>query len=94
MLNENTPYVVAGSKIAIYGRGKYTIPGPGERIFGGTQDYEVSFAIPYQKFESVIEGLKYIRKKGAFRYPVPNLAVLSEPKFPKEYYKLDPMWQS
>ena len=72
----------------------YTIPGPGERVFGGTQDYEVSFAIPHQKFESVIDGLEYIRKKGAFRYPVPNLAALSEPKFPKEYYELDPMWQS
>ena len=68
----------------------YNIPGPGERIFGGTQDYEVSFAIPYPKFEGVVEGLNYIRKKGAFRYPVPNLAVLSEPKFPKEYYDLDP----
>jgi uncharacterized protein (DUF169 family) len=72
----------------------YTIPGPGERIFGGTQDYEVSFAIPSQKFESVINGLEYVRKKGAFRYPVPNLAVLSEPKFPKEYYALDPHWIS
>ena len=45
----------------------YTIPGPGERVFGGTQDYEVSFAIPYQKFESVIDGLKYIPKKGGFQ---------------------------
>jgi uncharacterized protein (DUF169 family) len=70
----------------------YNIPGPGERIFAGTQDYEVSFAIPSPKFEGVIEGLKYIRKKGAFRYPVPNLAVLAEPKFPKEYYELAPSW--
>jgi uncharacterized protein (DUF169 family) len=68
----------------------YNIPGPGERIFAGTQDYEVSFAIPSPKFEGVIEGLKYIHKKGAFRYPVPNFAVLAEPKFPKEYYELDP----
>jgi uncharacterized protein (DUF169 family) len=71
----------------------YLIPGPGERVFAGTQDYEVAFVIPYQKFENVIAGLKYIRKKGVFRYPVPNLAVLSEPKFPKEYYALDPSWK-
>jgi uncharacterized protein (DUF169 family) len=71
----------------------YLIPGPGERVFAGTQDYEVSFVIPYPKFENLIDGLKYIRKKGAFRYPVPNLAVLSEPKFPEEYYALDPSWK-
>ncbi len=71
----------------------YMIPGPGERVFAGTQDYEVSFAIPYQKFETVIDGLDYVRKKGAFKYPVPNLAVLAEPKFPKEYYALDPSWK-
>lgn len=68
----------------------YMLPGVGERVFGGTQDHEMSFAIPYAKFEQIIEGLKYVRKQGAFRYPVPNLAILSEPKMPKEYYSLDP----
>jgi uncharacterized protein (DUF169 family) len=68
----------------------YMLPGVGERVFGGTQDHEMSFAIPYAKFEQVIEGLKYVRKQGAFRYPVPNLAILSEPTMPKEYYSLDP----
>jgi uncharacterized protein (DUF169 family) len=68
----------------------YMLPGVGERVFGGTQDHEMSFAIPYAKFEQIIEGLKYVRKQGAFRYPVPNLAVLSEPTMPKEYYSLDP----
>ncbi len=50
----------------------------------------MSFAIPYAKFEQIIAGLKYIRKQGAFRYPVPNLSILSEPKMPKEYYTVDP----
>jgi uncharacterized protein (DUF169 family) len=68
----------------------YMIPGVGERVFGGTQDYEMSFAIPYAKFEQIIAGLKYVRKQGAFRYPVPNLSILSEPKMPKEYYAVDP----
>ena len=68
----------------------YMLPGVGERIFAGTQDHEMSFAIPYAKFEQIIAGLKYIRKQGAFRYPVPNLAILSEPTMPKEYYSVDP----
>jgi uncharacterized protein (DUF169 family) len=68
----------------------YMIPGVGERVFGGTQDFEMSFAVPYSKFEHLIEGLRFIRKQGAFRYPVPNLAILNEPKMPKEYYTLDP----
>jgi hypothetical protein len=66
------------------------IPGPGERIFAGTQDHEMSFAIPYSKFENVMNGLQYVRNQGTFRYPVPNLAVLSEPKMPEKYYSLDP----
>jgi uncharacterized protein (DUF169 family) len=68
----------------------YMIPGPGERIFAGTQDHEMSFAIPYSKFENVINGLQYVKDQGAFRYPVPNLAILSEPKMPEKYYTLDP----
>ena len=72
----------------------YMLPGVGERVFGGTQDFEMSFAVPYSKFERLIEGLKYVRKQGAFRYPVPNLAIMSEPKMPKEYYSLDPDHQT
>ena len=68
----------------------YMIPGVGERVFGGTQDFEMSFAVPYSKFENLIAGLKFIRKQGAFRYPVPNLTILNEPKMPKQYYALDP----
>ena len=68
----------------------YMIPGPGERIFAGTQDHEMSFAIPYSKFENVINGLQYVKDQGAFRYPVPNLAILSGPKMPEKYYILDP----
>ena len=68
----------------------YMLPGVGERVFGGTQDHEMSFAIPRGKFGDIIEGLKYVRKQGAFRYPVPNLAIMSEPTMPREYYSLDP----
>jgi uncharacterized protein (DUF169 family) len=72
------------------GESTYMIPGPGERIFAGTQDHEMSFAVPYPKFEQVAEGLAYVRRGGAFRYPVPSLAVLNEPQMPPKYYSIDP----
>lgn len=68
----------------------YMVPGPGERIFAGTQDHEMSFAIPYSKFDQLMDGLKYIRSRGAYRYPVPNLAVLSEPQIPEKYHQIAP----
>ena len=66
------------------------ISGPGERIFAGTQDHEMSFAVPYAKFEQRMEGLKYIRSRGAYRYLVPNPAVLAEPQIPEKYHQIAP----
>ena len=66
------------------------IPGPGERIFAGTQDHEMSFAVPYPRFRQLAQGLAHVRKGGAFRYPVPNLAILNEPRMPEKYYAIDP----
>lgn len=63
----------------------YLVPGPGERVFAGTQDHEMSFAVPYPRFDRLIEGLGYVRSRGAYRYPVPNLAVLAEPRIPESY---------
>lgn len=68
----------------------YMVPGPGERVFAGTQDHEMSFAVPYSKFEQLMDGLKYVRSKGAYRFPVPNLSVLSEPKIPEKYHEIAP----
>jgi len=68
----------------------YMIPGPGERVFAGTQDHEMSFAIPYSEFGRLMDGLKYVKSRGAYRYPVPNLSVLSEPKIPEKYHRIVP----
>jgi len=68
----------------------YMISGSGERVFPGTQDYKMSFAIPYSQFKNLMEGLEFMKKKGAYRYPVPNLSILSPPKIPKEYFSIDP----
>jgi len=68
----------------------YMVPGPGERVFAGTQDHEMSFAVPYSRFDRVAEGLEYVRRQGAYRYPVPNMAVLSEPRIPAKYREIEP----
>ena len=41
----------------------------GDRIFGGTQDHEVIFAIPSDKVEAVLKGLEDTHKAG-YRYPI------------------------
>jgi len=51
------------------------------------QDQEMSFAVPSSDFERLMAGLEYIGKKGAYRYPVPNLSALSEPKIPENYFR-------
>lgn len=72
----------------------YTVPGPGERIFAGTQDHEMSFLVPQARFASLAVGLETMRKKGPYRYPVPNLNLMNEPKLPPKYYELDPLGQT
>jgi uncharacterized protein (DUF169 family) len=71
------------------GECEYTIPCSGERVFAGTQDHEMSFLIPRPRFGSVAEGLTIMRKKGTYRYPVPNLNLFSTPKLPEKYLALD-----
>ena len=48
---------------------QFIMPSGGDRVFGGTQDHEVIFAIPQSKVEAVIKGLKDSHKAG-FRYPI------------------------
>jgi len=68
----------------------YMVPGPGERVFAGTQDHEMSFAVPAAKFDTVIAGLQYVRSRGAFKYPVPNVGLLNEPRIPRTYHAIIP----
>ncbi len=63
----------------------YTVPGSGERVFAGTQDHEMSFIIPGSKFESLAGGLAALRKKGMYRYPVPDMNLMNEPRMPDGY---------
>ena len=68
----------------------YAIPGPGERVFAGTQDHEMSFAVPVSKIDAFIDGLDYVRRRGMYRYPVPRTPALSEPQIPEKYFQVDP----
>ncbi len=45
------------------------LPSGGDRVFGGTQDFEVVFAIPSSKIAAIVKGLEDTHKAG-FRYPV------------------------
>ena len=68
----------------------YVIPGPGERVFAGTQDHEMSFAVPVSKIDAFIDGLDYVRRRGMYRYPVPRMSALAEPRIPEKYFQIDP----
>jgi uncharacterized protein (DUF169 family) len=67
---------------------EYKVPGSGERVFAGTQDHEMSFMIPRSRFESITRNLEIMRKKGTYRYPVPNMNILCRPKIPEKYGEL------
>lgn len=45
------------------------LPSGGDRVFGGTQDHEVIFTIPWSKVEAVLKGLEDTHKAG-FRHPI------------------------
>lgn len=68
----------------------YSVPGFGERVFAGTQDHEMCFIIPRTRFASMSEALGIMRKKGAYRYPVPNMNLTMQSRMPEKYYKLFP----
>ncbi|GAB4263025.1 DUF169 domain-containing protein [Deferrisoma sp.] len=76
--------------VAQSGECTYLVPGPGERVFAGTQDHEMAFAAPAGALDRVAAGLNHVRRGGAYRYPVPNLAALSEPQMPPKYHEIDP----
>lgn len=67
---------------------EYAIPCSGERVFAGTQDHEMSFMIPRSRYQSITENLKIMRKKGTYRYPVPNMNILGAPHLPEKYVEL------
>ncbi|MEA4926550.1 MAG: DUF169 domain-containing protein [Syntrophomonadaceae bacterium] len=65
------------------------IPGGGERVFALTGDDELAFAIPKEKIQNVVEGIKGTHDSGVARIPTPFYAITTKPAFPACYEELD-----
>jgi uncharacterized protein (DUF169 family) len=70
---------------------RFLVPGNGDRIFGMTQDYEMSFMIPASKVDTVLEGLAQTHKTG-IRYPITSFFNF-EGTFPPSYQEQMKIWQ-
>jgi uncharacterized protein (DUF169 family) len=70
---------------------RFLVPGNGDRIFGMTQDYEMSFMMPASKVESVVDGLAQTHKTG-IRYPITSFFNF-EGTFPPSYQEQMKIWQ-
>lgn len=66
---------------------KVVIPGNGERIFAGTQDDELTFALPGAAMNELVKGLKEVGKVIGARYPVPPYQNF-QPELPKPHVDL------
>jgi len=66
------------------------VNGNGERVFGHAQDHEMSFAIPWNKLDEVIDGIEATHKAGV-RYPYPAFVNFT-PQFPPKYHKMEEFW--
>ena len=69
------------------GECKYTIPGNGERRMGLIADGELAFAMPKNRFEEVVTGLK-LSHEGRQNYPFSPGYLRLECKMPPSYEEL------
>jgi uncharacterized protein (DUF169 family) len=70
---------------------RYVVPGNGDRIFGMTQDHEMTFLMPISKVEAVLDGLVKTHKAGV-RYPITSFFDF-EATFPPSYQEQMRIWQ-
>ncbi len=70
---------------------RYLLPGNGDRIFGMTQDYEMSFLIPASKIDTVLDGLAKTHK-GGIRYPITSFFNF-QAAFPPSYQEQMKIWE-
>ncbi|MFH1242998.1 MAG: DUF169 domain-containing protein [Pseudomonadota bacterium] len=70
---------------------RYLVPGNGDRIFGMTQDYEMSFIIPLSKMNTVLDGLAKTHKAG-IRYPITSFFDF-QATFPPSYQEQMKVWE-
>jgi uncharacterized protein (DUF169 family) len=70
---------------------RYLVPGNGDRIFGMTQDHEMSFIIPASKIDTVMDGLAKTHK-GGIRYPITSFFNF-QAAFPPSYQEQMKIWE-
>jgi uncharacterized protein (DUF169 family) len=70
---------------------RYLVPGNGDRIFGMTQDYEMTFMIPASKVDAVLDGLDKTHRAG-IRYPITSFFNF-EATFPPSYQEQMKIWE-
>ena len=71
----------------VEGKCKYTVPGNGERRLGLIADGELAFAIPRNRIEEVINGLK-LSHEGKQTYPISPGYLKLEYEMPPPYVEL------
>ena len=69
----------------------FSVPGNGDRVFGGTQDHEMNFFLPMKRVAGLLAGLA-ANHKGGTRYPIPAY-IMYQPSFPKNYSQQMDIWQ-
>ena len=69
------------------GECKYTVPGNGERRLGLIADGELAFAMPKNRFEEVVRGLK-LTHEGKQNYPISPGYLKLEYRLPPSYVEL------
>ena len=70
---------------------RYLVPGNGDRIFGMTQDYEMTFLMPASKIDTVLDGLAKTHK-GGIRYPITSFFNF-QAAFPPSYQEQMKIWE-
>jgi uncharacterized protein (DUF169 family) len=70
---------------------RYLVPGNGDRVFGMTQDFEMTFMMPASKVDTVLDGLAKTHKSGV-RYPITSFFNF-QPTFPPSYQEQMKIWE-
>ena len=70
-----------------YNTGNYTcaLPGAGDRGLAFCEEDVLKFAIPYNKFEEICDGLEGSEKRGGMKYPTIYPALFQGTPFPRQF---------
>lgn len=72
------------------GEPQVILPCYGDRVFGGTEDHEMAFTMPWLRVPELLAGLEGTHR-GGVRYPIPKF-LRYEAEFPATYRRLQELW--